>query len=81
MPVNLSVKNVSDQVAERLRRRAVRHHRSLQGELLAILESTVAEDESLSPEQVLAAVRASGVRGASESAAIVRADREARSRR
>lgn len=47
MPVNLSVKNVPDALAARLRRRAERNHRSLQGELMAILESAAAEPASL----------------------------------
>jgi plasmid stability protein len=37
--VNLSVKNVPDELAERLRRRAAANRRSLQRELLSILES------------------------------------------
>jgi plasmid stability protein len=41
MPVNLSVKNVPDELAERLRRRAAANRRSLQRELLNILESAV----------------------------------------
>jgi plasmid stability protein len=43
MPVNLSVKNVPDDVAERLRRRAAANRRSLQRELLNILETAVAQ--------------------------------------
>jgi plasmid stability protein len=39
MPVNLSIKNVPDDIAERLRLRAAAHHRSLQGELMAIIEA------------------------------------------
>ena len=39
MPVNLSIKNAPDDIVERLRERAARHHRSLQGELLAIVEA------------------------------------------
>ena len=39
MPVNLSVKNVPDELAERLRRRAAANRRSLQRELLSILEA------------------------------------------
>jgi plasmid stability protein len=39
MPVNLSVKNVPDDLADRLRQRAARNRRSLQQELLSILES------------------------------------------
>lgn len=45
MPVNLSIKDVPDALADYLRQRAARHHRSLQGELMAIIEQ--AADESL----------------------------------
>lgn len=38
MAVNLSVKDVPDDLAQRLRERAARNHRSLQGELMAIIE-------------------------------------------
>lgn len=41
MAVNLSIKNVPDAVATRLRERAGRNHRSLQGELMAILEQVL----------------------------------------
>lgn len=39
--VNLSIKNVPETVARKLRERAAQHHRSLQGELMAILEDAV----------------------------------------
>jgi hypothetical protein len=35
MAVNLSIKDVPDALADRLRARAARNHRSLQGELMA----------------------------------------------
>jgi plasmid stability protein len=41
MAVTLSIKNVPDELAQRLRERARRHHRSLQGELMAIIEAAV----------------------------------------
>lgn len=41
---NLSIRDVPEAVTEHLRQRAARHHRSLQGELMAILESAVAAD-------------------------------------
>jgi plasmid stability protein len=41
MPVNLSVKNIPDALAERLRARAAANHRSLQRELVSILEQAV----------------------------------------
>lgn len=43
MAVNLSIKDVPDDVAERLRQRAARNRRSLQGELMVIVESAVVE--------------------------------------
>jgi len=38
MAVNLSIKGVPDGTADKLRLRAERNHRSLQGELMAIIE-------------------------------------------
>lgn len=43
MAVNLSVKNVPEALAAKLRARAERNHRSLQGELMAILEAAASE--------------------------------------
>ena len=41
MPVSLSIKAVPDALVERLRRRAAGNHRSLQRELMAIVEAAV----------------------------------------
>ena len=41
MPTNVSLKNVPDDIVEKLRVMAKRHHRSMQGELIAILEEAV----------------------------------------
>lgn len=41
MNLSLSIKNVSEELADALRQRAARNHRSLQGELLHILETAV----------------------------------------
>ena len=41
MSVNLSIKNVPDELAQKLRQRAEANHRSLQGELMAVLESSL----------------------------------------
>jgi plasmid stability protein len=43
MPVTFTIKEVPDRIAARLRERARTHHRSLQGELMAILEAAVRE--------------------------------------
>lgn len=40
---NISVKDVPEQWADALRQRAARNHRSLQGELMAIIERAVQE--------------------------------------
>ena len=41
---NLSIKDVPEEVAEALRQRAARNHRSLQGELMAILHAALRPD-------------------------------------
>jgi plasmid stability protein len=46
MGVNLSIKEVPDEVAQRLRARAARNHRSLQGELMAIVEQAARGEEA-----------------------------------
>jgi plasmid stability protein len=78
MPVNLSIKNAPEDVVQRLRARAERHHRSLQGELMAIIEAAVREERPSTPAAILAEVRRLGLSTPSEAAAIVRADRDAR---
>jgi plasmid stability protein len=78
MPVNLSVKNVPDDVAEKLRTRARANHRSLQGELLALLQEAVAAPRKLSVDELLREVRKSGLRTPRESPTIVRDMRNSR---
>jgi len=41
MPINLSIKNVPDELVARLRERAARNHRSVQGELMALIERAI----------------------------------------
>lgn len=41
MPVTLTIKQVPDRLAQKLRTRAAANHRSLQGELMAILSEAV----------------------------------------
>jgi plasmid stability protein len=74
--VTLSVKNVPSDLAKRLKARAAKNHRSLQGELMAILEqaaqvTTLADLVSLANRLAV-----KGITG--DSAAIIRADRDAR---
>jgi antitoxin FitA len=51
MGLNLSIKDVPADVAERLRQRAARNHRSLQGELMAIVTEAVASQAPPVPQQ------------------------------
>jgi antitoxin FitA len=76
MPVNLSIKNAPDAVVERLRERAQRNHRSLQGELMAIIEEAVRPSSYLTPVEFLAEIRKLGLRSPSEAADLVRVDRD-----
>jgi len=81
MSVNLSIKNVPDQLAEQLRKRAARHHRSLQGELMAILEENLSNRHSLTPAELLSKIRVSGLKTPEETARLIRRERDERSRR
>lgn len=54
---NLSIKDVPDSWAEALRQRAARNHRSLQGELMALVEQAVHDSAA-----VAHAAQDSGVR-------------------
>jgi antitoxin FitA len=78
MPVNLSIKNAPDDVVVRLRQRAERHHRSLQGELLAIIEAAVRQDQPATAADILVEVRRLGLQTPSEAAAVIRSDRDRR---
>ncbi len=62
MTLNLSIKNVPEAVAQRLRARAERNHRSLQGELLAIVEQA-AQESVVAPARPLAASAVNLLRG------------------
>ena len=75
MHVNLTVENVPDEMVKRLRKRAERHDRSLEGELVAILKGAVGAARPLSPDEVLAQVRQLGLSTPRGAAAMIREDR------
>ncbi len=77
MAVTLKVENVPEEVAARLEERARKSRRSLQGELLRILEKAAADEDRLTPGQVLEKVRSLKLKTPAESAAFVRQDRDA----
>ncbi len=74
MPVTLSVRKVPAALVERLRQRAANHHRSLQDELLAILEA--AAPSGITIDELSERVKALGLTTPAESAAMIRADRD-----
>ena len=84
MPVDLSIKRVPEKVAKRLRERAAHNHRSLQGELMAILHDVVGDPANAHVTRAREAVpsnpRPSGwiIAPRSESALMIREDREGR---
>ena len=77
MGINLSIKNVPEAIVARLKDRAKGNHRSLQGELLAIVQQAAyPSKQSLTPMQALAEIRALGLKTPSESVQMIREDRD-----
>jgi antitoxin FitA len=77
MAVNLSIKNVPEELAQRLRERARRNHRSLQGELMAIIEEEMMP-RRMTVDEAYQRVQELGLKTDSETAGMVREERDAR---
>lgn len=75
--MNISIKNVSNSLVERLRHRAKRHHRSLQGELLDILEQTV-QPRHLSVKEAAQKLQNLGLNTDDDAVEMIRQDRDGR---
>lgn len=79
MCVNLSIKNVPEELARQLRERARRHHRLLQSELMAMVEQVVWGDRKrLGHEEVHQRVRELGLQTGAKAVEMVREDRDGR---
>ena len=88
MTVNLSIKNVPDTLAEALRTRAECNHRSLQGELMSILEQATGQQAAqsrvvsarayLSIDEVATRASALFTQGTPDSVELLRAMRDGR---
>jgi plasmid stability protein len=78
MAVTLSIRNVPDALAEQLRIRAKSHHRSLQGELMVLLETSLWSGQSKPMDAVLDELHQLGLSGPDEATAMVREDRDRR---
>jgi len=77
MAVNLSVKDVPDDLAEALRAQARANHRSLQGELMAMIEAHVGA-RPFRARRLLEDVRALGLKTPRGSARMIRNERDRR---
>ena len=79
MPVNLSIKNAPDELVLRLKDRAARNHRSMQGEMIAILDAAT-RHPSLAHADIIdrlaAEVKAIGRPSPAEAVQMVREDRD-----
>lgn len=76
---SLTIRNIPQEVLDRLKERARQHRRSMQGEILEILEvASQAPIQRLSARQVVERVRALGVATPAESVELLRADRDGR---
>lgn len=77
MGVTLSIKNVPEEWVDGLRERARRHHRSMQGELMAILEAALAP-RRLSVREAWGRLADLDLRTGPEAVWMVREDRDGR---
>ncbi len=80
MGVNISIKNVPAEKLKKLKLRAKRNHRSLQGELMAIIDRIIAEpaEGHMTFDEAVAAIRKIALKTPSESVRMIREDRDGR---
>jgi antitoxin FitA len=77
MGVSLSIKNVPEDLAQGLRERATRHHRSIQGELMHILETAV-RPKPFQASALWRQIQALGLTTSDDATQFVREDRDTR---
>lgn len=77
MGANLTLKNIPTALMEQLRTRAKSNHRSLQGEILAILENGL-RPRMVTVEGLYSWVKEAGLSTPDEAVAMVREDRDER---
>jgi len=75
--MNISIKNVPEELVRALKERAKRNHRSLQGEVIASLEGTVQKPpQRKTIREIAEEVRQLNLPRVDEAAALIRADRD-----
>lgn len=78
MSASLSIKDVPEEVLERLRARAERNHRSLQKELLAIVEAAAYGEAEYTVDDLMQQVRDLGLATPDQATGWIRDLRDAR---
>ncbi len=74
--MDLSIKGVPEDQVRRLRERAKANHRSLQGELRALIDEATGAPRSLTIDEVVAKVKRLGLVRRDEAARLIREDRD-----
>ena len=74
--MDLSIKGVPEDQVRRLRERAKANHRSLQGELRALVESATGTPRSLTVDEIAAKASRLGLVRRDEAARLIREDRD-----
>ena len=76
---SLTLKNIPKQKLVLLKRKAQEHHRSLQGEMMTLIDEALnGPRPMMSPEEIYARAKAMGLGGPNESVRMIREDRDAR---
>ena len=78
--VSLSIKDVPSDIATALRERAAQNHRSIQGELMAILEDAVrpSRTRGFDPDRLIRMAKAMGLQSSESSVDFIRKLRDSR---
>ena len=74
--MDLSIKGVPEEQVKRLRDRAKANHRSLQGELRALIDQATGSPRGLSIDEIVARVSALGLTRRDEAVSLIREDRD-----
>ena len=74
----LTIRNVPENVLESLRQRAKLNHRSMQGELMVILESAIGSKGNVTIEEVRRRAQQLGLKTGDDSTRWIREDRDSR---
>jgi plasmid stability protein len=75
--MDISIKNVPEDKVARLKLRAKRNHRSLQGELLAMIDEAIEEvPRKLSIDEIVTKVSRLGLKRRDEAVTLIRRDRD-----